>query len=66
VRRRALFYLATLYAGLGEKDAAFKWLEQALQERAYRMVYLKIDPTFDSLRSDPRFAGLLQRIGLAK
>jgi serine/threonine-protein kinase len=58
------FYKAILYTGLGRKDDAFKWLDQALQERAYRMVYLKVDPTFDSLRSDPRFDDLLRRIGL--
>jgi tetratricopeptide (TPR) repeat protein len=58
-------YLALLYAGLGQKDAAFKWLKQASQERAYRMVYLKVDPAFASLRSDPRFTELLQDIGLA-
>ncbi len=59
------FYLALLYTGLGQKDAAFKWLKQASQERAYRLVYLKVDPAFASLRSDPRFTELLQNIGLA-
>jgi serine/threonine protein kinase/Flp pilus assembly protein TadD len=59
------FYLALLHTGLGQKDAAFKWLKQAAQERAYRMVYLKVDPAFASLRSDPRFTELLQNIGLS-
>jgi eukaryotic-like serine/threonine-protein kinase len=58
------FYLALLYTGLGQKDAAFKWLRQAYQERAYRMIYLKVDPDFASLRSDPRFDNLLRDIGL--
>ena len=59
-------YLAILFTGLGQKDEAFKWLNQALQERAYRLVTLKVDPTFDSLRSDPRFDLLLQQLNLAQ
>jgi hypothetical protein len=53
------------YSGLDEKDQAFAWLEKAYQERAERLVFLKVEPMYDSLRSDPRFVNLLPRIGLA-
>jgi len=56
--------LALIYLGLGDKDQAFKWLQQAYEERNVLLVYLKVDPMFDSLRSDRRFQNLLQRIGL--
>jgi serine/threonine-protein kinase len=52
------------YAGLGDKDQAFQWLEQSLQDRAWEITYLRVDPNMDSLRSDPRFNDLLKRIGL--
>jgi tetratricopeptide (TPR) repeat protein len=57
--------LAAMYARLGEKDQAFARLEKACRERDMLLVELKVDPAFDSLRSEPRFARLLHLIGLA-
>jgi serine/threonine protein kinase len=56
--------IATLYAGLGDKDQAFQWLNTAYQERDSRLEKLKIDFLLDPLRSDPRFAGLVRKVGL--
>src|SRR5215472_16704872 len=58
------YFLATAYAGLGDKDKAFEGLETAYRDRADWMAYLKVDPEIDSLRSDPRFQDLLRRVGL--
>jgi TolB-like protein/Tfp pilus assembly protein PilF len=58
------YHIAMIYAGLGNKDEAFNWLEKAYQERADHMVFLKVDPRFDPLRSDARMASLLERLGL--
>ena len=55
---------AVVYAGLGEKDQAFAWLEKAYGERTSRLGYLKVEPLWDPLRTDLRFADLLRRIGL--
>ncbi|MBA3352717.1 MAG: tetratricopeptide repeat protein [Blastocatellia bacterium] len=57
--------IASIYGALGERDIAFDLLEQAFRERDSTLVYLKIDPMFDPLRDDPRFAALLTRIGLS-
>ncbi|MBA3715958.1 MAG: winged helix-turn-helix domain-containing protein [Pyrinomonadaceae bacterium] len=56
---------AIVYAGLGESEQALAELERALRERAAWMVFIKSDPWFDTLRSDPRFADLVRHIGLA-
>jgi adenylate cyclase len=58
------YQIAAIYAGLGEKDQAFAWLEKAYEERSDGLVYLKAEQRFDSLRSDPRFNDLARRIGL--
>ena len=55
--------IARIYAGLGQKEEAFAWLEKAYEERSSSMTYLKVEPQFDDLHSDPRFASLLQRAG---
>ena len=56
--------IATIYIGLGEKDPALDWLERGFAGRAYGLVFLPSDPRFDPLRSDPRFAALMRRVGL--
>ena len=58
------YEIALVYAGLGQKDEAFTWLEKSYDARDKGLTYLKIDPCMDPLRSDPRFARLLQRVGL--
>jgi TolB-like protein/DNA-binding winged helix-turn-helix (wHTH) protein/tetratricopeptide (TPR) repeat protein len=55
---------AIVYVGLGEKEQAFLWLEKAYDERTNSLAYLKVAATWDPLRSDPRFADLVRRIGL--
>jgi serine/threonine-protein kinase len=57
-------YMAASYARLGEADEAFRWLEKAYQERKTELVWLKLDPKWDNIRSDPRFADLVKRVGL--
>jgi hypothetical protein len=56
--------IARIYTVLGNKDEAFVWLEKAYDERSAYLVNLPVDPTFDSLRPDPRFTDLLRRVGL--
>jgi eukaryotic-like serine/threonine-protein kinase len=56
--------IATIYVGLGQRDQALDWLQKAYEDRSAGLVYLKIDPAFDDIRSDPRFVDLLRRIGL--
>jgi eukaryotic-like serine/threonine-protein kinase len=58
------YYFAIIHLGLGEINDAFKWLEEAYQERSGFMPFLKVDPIVDRLRTDSRFSDLLQRIGL--
>ena len=55
--------IARIYTSLGEKDQAFIWLDRALSENDARLVYLKVCPEFDPLRSDPRYGELLKKIG---
>jgi serine/threonine-protein kinase len=55
--------VAALCVGLGQKDRALEWIEKAYQNREEMMVFLKVDPQWDSLRPDPRFQNLLHRLG---
>jgi tetratricopeptide (TPR) repeat protein len=59
------YIIATIYAGLGDKNRAFEFLEKAYQQRSLEMSWhLKADLRIDNLRSDPRFGTLLRRVGL--
>src|SRR6266849_5217709 len=58
------FGIIWAYAGLGDKEQAFAWLERAYEERADRIVWLNSDPLLEPLRSDPRFQDLVRRVGL--
>ena len=58
------FSFALVYAGLEDRDQAFTWLEKACEERFNRLAYIKVEAFWDPLRSDPRYADLLRRMGL--
>jgi len=60
----APYFRVLIYTALGEQDQAFEWLEKAYEERSEWLVWLKVDPKLDSLRSDTRFTDLVQRVGL--
>ena len=64
-RQASSFHLAFIHLGLGDKDRTFALLNQVFDERANLPLILKADPFVDPLRSDPRFADLLRRMGLA-
>ncbi len=58
------FGTALIYTGLGDKKPALEGLEKAFEDRYWGLLWLKVDPRFDRLRADPRFASLLRRMGL--
>ncbi len=55
--------LALLCTGLGEKKQALEWLKEAYEEHSQKLYMLKVEPVFDSLRSEPKFQDLIQRLG---
>ena len=59
-------HVAVIYAGLGDNDVAFAWLEKAYLARARAMAWLNVSREWDGLRSDPRFAALLRKVGLKR
>ncbi|MEW6367526.1 MAG: protein kinase [Acidobacteriota bacterium] len=56
---------AAIHLGLGEPEEALGWLEKAAEERSYRLVFMKVEPSLDPLRASPRFEALLRQVGLA-
>ncbi len=60
------YRIALIHAGLGDADRAFEWLEKACEERSVWLihVHLRVDPRLATLHKDPRFAQLLQKMGM--
>ena len=58
--------VAMVHIGLGDVDRSFEWLEKSVEARDWQMALLKVEPAFDGLRSDARFAALLARVGLPR
>lgn len=56
--------VAQFYAASGDRDSAFAWLERAYRERDAFLVFLNVEPAYDPVRGDPRFAALAERVGL--
>jgi len=56
--------IARIHLGLGEIDETFEWLRKGIEERSYWIIFLKMDPVYDEIRSDPRFRELLLLAGL--
>jgi tetratricopeptide (TPR) repeat protein len=63
-RYRPRFYQAVVEAALGDKEKALDGLEASYRERSGWMLFLKVEPFFDGLRSEPRFTDLVRKVGL--
>jgi TolB-like protein/Tfp pilus assembly protein PilF len=57
------YNIAMIYNGLGERDETLAWLERGIQKRDPRLAFLKVEPKWNNLRDDPRFAELLREVG---
>jgi tetratricopeptide (TPR) repeat protein len=64
IRHVSSYHFAILNAALGNRDEAFRWLEKSYEAREEALVWLKVDPRLDALRTDARFIALQQRVGL--
>jgi hypothetical protein len=62
-KTRSTTALAIVYAGLKDRDHALEWLEKGYEERYEGLLFIKVHFFYDNLRSDPRFADLLRRVG---
>jgi tetratricopeptide (TPR) repeat protein len=60
------YWIGIIYVGLGDNNAAFEWLEKGIATHDGSMIFLKVEPILDRLRSDGRFIELLAKIGLNK
>jgi tetratricopeptide (TPR) repeat protein len=56
--------VAAIYAGLGDKDQAFRWLDSAIASRGIGSILLAAEPMYETLRTDPRFARVIDQIGI--
>jgi len=63
-RYLSTYAVAAIYAGLGDREQVFKYLDGALRERSHWLLWLKRDPRWDGVRSDPRFGAIQRRVGL--
>jgi eukaryotic-like serine/threonine-protein kinase len=58
------YHMGLIYTGLGDKEQAFYWLGKAADEGFHQLIWLRVEPRFAPLRSDPRFADLTRKVGL--
>jgi adenylate cyclase len=58
------YNIAMVYNGLGDRDAALHWLEDAVERHDVRLILLKVEHKWDNLRSEPRFVAIMEKIGL--
>jgi adenylate cyclase len=58
------YWIALIYTGLKDRDAAFEWLKRAFQERSSWLVWIKVEPRYDVLRSDERFVSLMKKMNI--
>jgi len=58
------YWLAVIYTALGMENEAFTWLETAYDQRDGSLVFVKVDPVLDRLRTDKRYLAIVKRMGL--